>query len=54
MLTDAEGHDSVAIRSMMFACLTFDHRAFDGLTAGRFMGQVKHWLEAVGPTCELY
>jgi pyruvate/2-oxoglutarate dehydrogenase complex dihydrolipoamide acyltransferase (E2) component len=54
VLTDAEGHDSVAIRSMMFACLTFDHRAFDGLTAGRFMGQVKHWLEVIGPTCELY
>ncbi|HEV7216008.1 MAG TPA: dihydrolipoamide acetyltransferase family protein, partial [Chloroflexota bacterium] len=54
VLTDAEGHDSIAIRSMMFACLTFDHRAFDGLTAGRFMGQVKRWLETVGPTCDLY
>ena len=54
VLTDAEGHDSIAIRSMMFACLTFDHRAFDGLTAGRFMGQAKRWLETVGPTCDLY
>jgi pyruvate/2-oxoglutarate dehydrogenase complex dihydrolipoamide acyltransferase (E2) component len=54
VLTDGEGHDSIAIRSMMFACLTFDHRAFDGLTAGRFMGQVKHWLETVGPACDLY
>jgi pyruvate/2-oxoglutarate dehydrogenase complex dihydrolipoamide acyltransferase (E2) component len=54
VLTDAEGHDSIAIRSMMFACLTFDHRAFDGLTAGRFMGQVKRWLETVGPACDLY
>lgn len=54
VLTDADGHDSIAIRSMMFACLTFDHRAFDGLTAGRFMGQVKHWLETVGPACDLY
>src|SRR6185437_6101837 len=54
VLTDADGHDSIAIRSMMFACLTFDHRAFDGLTAGRFMGQVKHWLETIGPACDLY
>jgi 2-oxoisovalerate dehydrogenase E2 component (dihydrolipoyl transacylase) len=54
VLTDADGHDSIAIRSMMFACLTFDHRVFDGLTAGRFMGQVKHWLETVGPACDLY
>jgi pyruvate/2-oxoglutarate dehydrogenase complex dihydrolipoamide acyltransferase (E2) component len=54
VLTDAEGHDSIAIRSMMFTCLTFDHRAFDGLTAGRFMGQAKRWLETVGPTCDLY
>ncbi|MGI8915779.1 MAG: dihydrolipoamide acetyltransferase family protein [Chloroflexota bacterium] len=54
VLTDGEGHDSIAIRSMMFAGLTFDHRAFDGLTAGRFMGQVKRWLETVGPTGDLY
>ena len=54
VLTDDDGHDSIAIRSMMFACLTFDHRAFDGLTAGRFMGQAKRWLETVGPACDLY
>lgn len=51
---DGDGNDSIAIRSMMFACLTFDHRAFDGLTAGRFMAQVKRWLETVAPTCDLY
>lgn len=54
VLTDAGGNDSIAIRSMMFACLTFDHRAFDGLTAGRFMGHVKRWLEEIGPTADLY
>jgi 2-oxoisovalerate dehydrogenase E2 component (dihydrolipoyl transacylase) len=54
VVSDAEGNDSIAIRSMMFACLTFDHRAFDGLTAGRFMGQVKRWLETVGPTGDIY
>jgi pyruvate/2-oxoglutarate dehydrogenase complex dihydrolipoamide acyltransferase (E2) component len=39
---------------MMYTCLTFDHRAFDGLTAGRFMAYVKQWLESIGPVIDLY
>ncbi|MCL5946947.1 MAG: 2-oxo acid dehydrogenase subunit E2, partial [Chloroflexi bacterium] len=54
VLTDGEGNDSIAIRSMMYTCLTFDHRAFDGLTAGRFMAHVKQWLESIGPVIDLY
>lgn len=37
--------DMIAIRSMMFMCLSFDHRVLDGLTAGRFMKEVKSTLE---------
>lgn len=37
--------DMLAIRSMMFMCLSFDHRVLDGLTAGRFMKEVKAILE---------
>ena len=54
VLTDADGNDSIAIRSMMFLCLSFDHRAFDGFTAGRFLGHVKRWLETSAATDGLY
>lgn len=53
VLTDAEGNDSIAIRSMMFMCLTFDHRAYDGMTAGRFLNSVKRWLEHDAAVCTL-
>ncbi len=37
--------DSIAIRSMVNVCLTFDHRAFDGLEAGRFLATLRDLLE---------
>jgi 2-oxoglutarate dehydrogenase E2 component (dihydrolipoamide succinyltransferase) len=46
VLTDAEGNDTIAIRSMQHFCLGFDHRLIDGADAGRFMSEIKSALEA--------
>jgi pyruvate dehydrogenase E2 component (dihydrolipoamide acetyltransferase) len=46
VLTDADGNDTIAIRSMQHFCLGFDHRLIDGADAGRFMGEFKRALEA--------
>jgi 2-oxoglutarate dehydrogenase E2 component (dihydrolipoamide succinyltransferase) len=45
VLTDAEGNDTIAIRSMQHFCLGFDHRTIDGADAGRFMSEFKRALE---------
>jgi 2-oxoglutarate dehydrogenase E2 component (dihydrolipoamide succinyltransferase) len=45
VLTDAEGNDTLAIRSMQHFCLGFDHRTIDGADAGKFMGAFKKTLE---------
>ena len=44
-VTDAEGHDTIAIRSVQYFCLGFDHRTIDGADAGRFMSAFKRTLE---------
>ena len=38
--------DSLAIRSIMFMSLSFDHRFIDGLNAARFIRDIKHNLES--------
>lgn len=45
VLTDAEGNDTIAIRSMQHFCLGFDHRLIDGADAGKFMTDFKKTLE---------
>ena len=45
VLTDAEGNDTIAIRSMQHFCLGFDHRLIDGADAGKFMLEFKRLLE---------
>ncbi len=45
VLTDAEGNDTIAIRSMQTYCLGFDHRIIDGADAGKFMAAFKDALE---------
>ncbi|HEV2134136.1 MAG TPA: 2-oxoglutarate dehydrogenase, E2 component, dihydrolipoamide succinyltransferase [Terracidiphilus sp.] len=45
VLTDAEGNDTIAIRSMQHFCLGFDHRLIDGADAGKFMTYFKKALE---------
>ncbi len=45
VVTDAEGHDAIAIRSIQHFCLGFDHRIIDGADSGKFMSQFKQNLE---------
>jgi pyruvate dehydrogenase E2 component (dihydrolipoamide acetyltransferase) len=45
VLTDAEGNDTIAIRSTQTHCLGFDHRIIDGADAGKFMTAFKSALE---------
>ena len=45
VLTDADGNDSIAIRSMQYFCLGFDHRLIDGADSGKFMLEFKKQLE---------
>ncbi len=37
--------DAIAIRSMVYLTLSYDHRVVDGAFAHQFMGKVKHTLE---------
>jgi 2-oxoisovalerate dehydrogenase E2 component (dihydrolipoyl transacylase) len=37
--------DAIAVRSMMYLGLAFDHRVNDGLTAGRFLASVRDFLQ---------
>jgi 2-oxoglutarate dehydrogenase E2 component (dihydrolipoamide succinyltransferase) len=46
VLTDAEGNDTIAIRSMQHFTLGFDHRLIDGADACKFMLELKRVLEA--------
>ena len=46
VVTDEFGNDSIAIRSMMNLCVSFDHRATDGAQIGRFVQDVRRWLES--------
>jgi pyruvate dehydrogenase E2 component (dihydrolipoamide acetyltransferase) len=45
VVTDADGNDTIAIRSMMYLALTYDHRLVDGADAGRFLSTVKNRLQ---------
>jgi 2-oxoglutarate dehydrogenase E2 component (dihydrolipoamide succinyltransferase) len=45
VLTDGEGNDTIAIRSVQYFCLGFDHRTIDGADAGKFMSEFKRALE---------
>ena len=46
VVTDDHGNDAIAIRHMMFLCLSYDHRLVDGAYAAQFMAQVKANLES--------
>ena len=45
VLTDADGTDTIAIRSVMRLTLGFDHRIIDGADGGKFMAEMKKTLE---------
>jgi pyruvate dehydrogenase E2 component (dihydrolipoamide acetyltransferase) len=52
VITDKEGADSIAIRSVVHLTLGYDHRIIDGAVADQFMALVKktleNWSEEVG------
>jgi 2-oxoglutarate dehydrogenase E2 component (dihydrolipoamide succinyltransferase) len=45
VLTDKDGTDSIAIRTIQYFSLGFDHRIVDGADAGKFMSDFKAYLE---------
>jgi pyruvate dehydrogenase E2 component (dihydrolipoamide acetyltransferase) len=52
VITDDQGNDSIAIRSLVHLTLGYDHRLIDGAVADQFMALVKktleNWSEEVG------
>ena len=52
VITDKEGTDSIAIRSLVHLTLGYDHRVIDGAVADQFMALVKktleNWSEEIG------
>jgi len=52
VVTDRDGNDSIAIRSVVHLTLGYDHRLVDGAVADQFMAQVKKnletWPEEIG------
>ena len=45
VITDELGNDSIAIRSMMYLCMSWDHRALDGALAAQFLSSLRKKLE---------
>jgi pyruvate dehydrogenase E2 component (dihydrolipoyllysine-residue acetyltransferase) len=45
VITDKEGNDFIAVRSIQRFTLGFDHRIVDGADAGKFMSDFKAYLE---------
>jgi len=45
VVTAADGTDSIAIRHFLHLTLGFDHRIIDGADAGKFMAEMKKYLE---------
>jgi pyruvate/2-oxoglutarate dehydrogenase complex dihydrolipoamide acyltransferase (E2) component len=46
VVTDELGNDSIAIRSMTYLCMSWDHRALDGALAAQFLSALRKKLEA--------
>jgi 2-oxoglutarate dehydrogenase E2 component (dihydrolipoamide succinyltransferase) len=45
VITDSAGNDAIAVRSMSYLALSYDHRLVDGPDAGRFVSMVRHRIE---------
>jgi pyruvate/2-oxoglutarate dehydrogenase complex dihydrolipoamide acyltransferase (E2) component len=54
VVIESAAGDAIAIRPQMFMCLGFDHRATDGAQAGKFVAEVKRWLEAVDSSTAIW
>jgi pyruvate/2-oxoglutarate dehydrogenase complex dihydrolipoamide acyltransferase (E2) component len=46
VVTDELGNDSIAIRSMTYLCMSWDHRALDGAAAAQFLSNLRKKLES--------
>jgi pyruvate/2-oxoglutarate dehydrogenase complex dihydrolipoamide acyltransferase (E2) component len=46
VITDELGNDSIAIRSMTYLCMSWDHRALDGAIAAQFLNALRKRIEA--------
>jgi 2-oxoglutarate dehydrogenase E2 component (dihydrolipoamide succinyltransferase) len=53
VVTDDTGADVIAIRSMVYLALSYDHRIVDGADAARFLGAMKVRLEEAAFEAEL-
>lgn len=53
VVKDELGNDSIAIRSMVYLSLSYDHRLIDGADASRFLMDVKRRLEEAAFESEL-
>ena len=53
VVTDNTGADVIAIRSMVYLALSYDHRIVDGADAARFLGAMKLRLEEAAFEAEL-
>lgn len=49
VVVESPAGDTIGIRPMMNICVSFDHRGTDGAQIGRFVQEVKRWLESAGP-----
>ncbi|HEX5145744.1 MAG TPA: dihydrolipoamide acetyltransferase family protein [Conexibacter sp.] len=46
VVADADGHDAIAIRPMVNLCMSWDHRALDGVYAAQFLTALRRRVEA--------
>jgi pyruvate/2-oxoglutarate dehydrogenase complex dihydrolipoamide acyltransferase (E2) component len=46
--------DAIAVRYMMYLCLSFDHRILDGAGAGGFLQAVRNKLQSYGREIDVY
>ena len=53
VVSDALGGDTIAVRSMCYLPLTYDHRLVDGADAGRFLTTLKRRLEGAAFEADL-
>jgi pyruvate dehydrogenase E2 component (dihydrolipoamide acetyltransferase) len=53
VITGAHGEDLIAVRSMAYLSLTYDHRLVDGADAARFLTTIKARLESGGDSNDL-
>lgn len=49
VVIERDGEESIAIRSMMYISMSFDHRIIDGALGGRFVERIKQYLEGFNP-----